>query len=226
MLLMNVGFQPLGSRVALPWGPIATYVGVVKRLPFVAQFEAVHTMYRGKNLASEEKAAGFIYRGSAGRRRHEIRGGGTDSRASQLIMIIDLPSRKTTVLDVGSKTAVTFTDIGPQPGAEVPTEGWAYRGMWSLGEAPEERVIEGVACRKALPVPSAAVGGMREAAGEIWVSDEIKYSVLEHVTEPARKHRWRLFDIRRVEPPPSLFVIPAGYREIMRSKYEKPPTGQ
>jgi hypothetical protein len=58
-------------------------------------------------------------------------------------------------------------------------------------------------------------------AGEIWVSDEIKYSVLEHVTESQREHHWRLFDIRRVEPPSTLFAVPPGYTEVVKSKLSR-----
>lgn len=221
---MTDDVRPAASLPTVHWGPRASYVGLVEGLPFKAQFETTQITRNAGNPALERKASGAIYRDSAGRVRKEFHEGGTDPHALELVIITDFGARTAIALDVNSKTATRFVDMGPPPGHEVPMKGWAYSGLWSLGSSPEGRIIEGVACKKAQPVqPPLAPTEENKTAGEIWVSEEIKYSVLEHIIEEGREHTWRLFDIHRVEPSETLFAVPDGYTEIVRSKFDAPP---
>ncbi len=205
------------------WGPIASYLGVVKSLPFGARFEEIQVRKDASSVRSEERVTGAIYRDSAGRVRRELRVEGKNQEGLELIIIADLAGRTVTALDVAAKVATKFTEMGPPPG-EIAQWGWGFSGPWSLERAGEERVIEGVACKRARRVAWPRVSVVESAeAGEIWVSDDLKHAVFEHVSDPEREYTWRLYDIRRVEPPSSLFVVPVGYTEAVRSKFDTAP---
>jgi hypothetical protein len=82
-------------------------------------------------------------------------------------------------------------------------------------------MIEGLVCRKVARVGWPLGSPLKVAeAGEIWISEELKYSVFEWVTGPEYEHRWRLYNIQRREPPESLFVVPRGYTVVSRSKLD------
>jgi hypothetical protein len=221
---MNDEIPATKSAAVFQGGPKASFLAVVKCLPFGARFEEIQVTKDPRGLSTEERVTGAIYRDSAGRVRRELHLQRKNEDDLELTTIADFAARTVTALDVAAKIATRFTDMGPPPGHEIPVTGWGYRGPWSLGTAPEERVIEGVACRKAQPVPW-PLGSPAEpkVVGEIWVSNELKYSVLERVGDPGREYTWRLYDIRRVEPPSSLFVVPVGYTEVVRSKFDTAP---
>jgi hypothetical protein len=210
------------SSPALQYGPIASCIGAVKSVPVEARYEEIETRIDPRGVNSEERVTGAIYRDSAGRERREYSVHGSGEETLEFVAISDFEARTAVGLDVAAKAATRFTDMGPPPGP-WPLQGlWSFRGPWSLEETAETRTIEGVACRRAQPF--ALPPGPRaepSVSGEIWVSDEIKYSVLEHVTELQREHHWRLFDIRRVEPPSALFAVPPGYTEVVKSKLSK-----
>lgn len=215
------------SRAGFPflqWGPRASYLGLVKGRPFKAQFETTQMPMDAGKQAIEQKASGTVRRDSSGRVRLEIREEGTEQQALELVIITDFGARTAVVLDAGSRAAMRFVDMGSPSGFEVPAAAWAYSGPWSLGGSPEERIIEGLVCKKAQPVARSPISaGETKTVGEIWVSEEIKYSVREHITEGELEHMWRLFDIRRVPSAESLFVVPEGYTEVTRSKFDTPP---
>jgi hypothetical protein len=221
---MGDRLQSMRDSLLAKWGPMATYVGSVESLPLHAQFESTRITRGAGNRLIEQMASGAIYRDSAGRVRWEFHIGGKNLQGFELVFITDFAARTVVALDTDEKTATRFVDMGPAPGHEVPVTGWAYSGSWSLGASPEERRIEGVICKKAQPVPRhLASAEESKIVGEIWVSDEIKYSVLEKVSEGELQHTWRLFNIQRAEPPHTLFVVPDGYTEVVRSKFDAPP---
>lgn len=213
---------PSHGAAVFQFGPIASCIGALKSTPFEARYEEIEVSRGPQEAHPDKRVAGTVYRDGAGRERREcsVRGGGD---AFELVLISDFEARTAIALDVAAKAATRFTDMGPPRGQPwLGQGGWSFRGPWSFEAAAETRMLEGVACRRAQPVGLPLGSGAEPAAvGEIWVSDEIKYSVLEHVTEPRRDHHWRLFDIRRVEPPSSLFAVPAGYAEVVKSKFDR-----
>lgn len=220
---MSVEVPPSGSTPVIGWGPKAFYGGVVKAVPFEARFELFEVTRETSGVSLEERITGAIYRDSAGRVRREYRTQVSTGEALQLAVIVDLAARTVVAVDIAAKAATRVIDFGPPPGNAL-SDGWGFMGPWSDEAEAGQRTIEGVACRKmrpeAWPLGSALDP---KVAGEIWVSDELKFSVLERVSDSGREHTWRLYDIRRVEPPSSLFVVPDGYTEVVRSKFDAVP---
>ena len=201
------------------WGPNASYIGPVVSLPFEALYEEV-LRERGRR----ETATGTIYRDSGGRVRREYRiVHGSGQGPIDLVVINDLAARSVVWLDNATNTATRFIDFGPPPGQPL-WGGWAFEGSWSVEGGAEEKTIEGVLCRKVARVGWPLGATLKGAeAGEIWISDELKYSVFERVTDPEHEYTWRLHNIRRTEPPDSLFAVPAAYTVVSRSKID--PSG-
>jgi hypothetical protein len=122
-------------------------------------------------------------------------------------------------LDIAANTATIFTDLGFPSGE--PLRGWAFEGPSSTEGGAEEKTIEGVLCRKVTRIGGPLGAGLKAGeGGEIWISDELKYSIREDMTGPESEYAWRLYNIRRSEPPESLFVIPPGYAVVTKSKLE------
>lgn len=193
------------------WGPKASYMGLVESLPFEARYEEI---LRG--TGELQTGTGSIYRDRRGRVRREYRiVEGRGRSPLELVTITDLAARTIVALDTASRTATTSTDFGPPLGQ--PVKGWAFEGMW-CPPGGVERIIEGLLCTKVVRCdsPLGGASGCSES-GEIWISDELKYSLLERVTDPDGEYGWRLYSIRRTEPRESLFAVPDGYRLVLRS---------
>jgi hypothetical protein len=156
-------------------------MGGVKGAPFEARYEEREINKGLDGVSSAESISGCIYRDSAGRERREclVRGGG---EAHELILISDFEGRTALTLDVAAKAAIKFTGMGPPPGAWPLQSSWSFRGSWSFEDTAEIRSIEGLDCRRAQPLVLPGREAEPRAVGEIWVSDEIKYAVLERVT--------------------------------------------
>jgi len=216
---MNNEVPTVRGASAVRWGPKASYLDPVESLPFEAQYEQV-VRERGQR----ETATGTIHRDSKGRLRRQYRiAQASGQEPIDLVVINDFAARTAVALDIATNTATRFTDFGPPPGQPL-VRGWAFEGSWSREGGAEEKMIEGVLCRKLARVGWPLGTALKVAeAGEIWVSDELKYSVLERVTDPEHEHTWRLYNIRRTEPPDSLFVVPAAYTMVSRSKLDPSP---
>lgn len=190
----------------------------------MAQVEEIEVILDANGVRSEERATGSICRDSQGRVRSEFQVRGPKNDGFDLVFVSDYAARTVVAFDVAAETATRLTDMGPPPGAWPGQGGWAFRGPWSLEGTAQKRTIEGVVCMKA-PRVAWPLGSPvdPEVIGEIWVSDEIKFSVLERVSDSGREHTWRLYNIERTEPASSLFVVPAGYTEVVRSKFSDAP---
>ena len=197
------------------WGPKATYIAPVESLPFQALYEEVL-----REGGQRETATGAIYRDSRGRLRREYRvAEGSGQEPINVVVINDFAARSAIWLDVATKTATRFTDFGPPPGESL--QGWAFEGLWSAEEGAEKKMIEGVLCRKVVPIRTRLGTPPKPIeAGEIWISNELKYSILERITGPETEYAWRVYSIRRTEPPHSLFVAPTTYTAVSRSKLD------
>lgn len=207
-------------------GPRASYSGVVRSAPFEARWELVEAPgvgTAGGALTPEGRATGRVYRASGGRVRTDYRFGGGEAGSAEVIIITDRAARTATALDVAARVASRFPDMGGGAGT-WPVQGWALHGAWASAGETDRRTIEGLVCRKMMPAPRPPrLREEQSLSGEIWISEEIKFSVLEDIRDGSGEHHWRLYDIRRVKPDESLFVIPAGYREITGLEHDKPP---
>jgi len=80
------------------------------------------------------------------------------------------------------------------------------------------QVIEGVSCtgkRESVTIPAGAIGNERpiETASETWTSSDLHTVVLSKHSDPRFGETvYRLTDIQRSEPDPSLFQVPSDYR--------------
>ena len=205
---------PVPSSLQL--GPQASYGGVVTSLPFEALYEATMTTRAGRDIGS-----GSIYRDSRGRVRREYRIQESGAlEPTEWAVVTDFATHSVVVLNTTTQTAISIKDFGLGVGRTLLT-GWGYHGWWSSEGVPEERTIEGVLCRKLARI-GAPLGTELKVweTGEIWISDEIKYSVFERVTDLEQEYTWRLYNIRRTEPPESMFGVPAGYAVVSRSKLD------
>jgi hypothetical protein len=207
-----------GAPVApsVDFGPKASYGGIITSLPFEALYEATLTTRAGRGIGS-----GAIYRDSTGRVRREYRIQESGAlEPNEWAVVTDFATHSVVVLNPATQSAISFEDFGP-PARRKLLEGWGYHGCWSSEAGGEERTIEGVLCRKVArigwPLGTALKVG---ETGEIWISDEIKYSVFERLIDPEQEYTWRLYNIRRKEPPESMFGIPAGYAVVSRSKLD------
>src|SRR5579859_1139474 len=199
-------------------GPKASYLAVVESLPFQARFEHILVTPNSRGVSTEERVTGAIYRDSAGRVRREYGMHLSAGEEIELVVILDLAARTVVAIDTAAKRATRFNEFGLPPGQSITLRGWGFSGAWSLEGARGERMIEGVECKKAHRiVPPLLSAAQTAEAGETWVSDELKYSILERLSDSQGKHSWRLYDIQRVEPPNSLCVVPAEYTEVVKS---------
>lgn len=210
------------NRFTTTFGPLASALGVIKSVPFRARFDETDI----RSPLGEGRAvtvSGAIFRDSAGRVRMEFRVSREGQPAYELVTISDFAGRMAIALDPQAKVATRLTEMGPPPSEAVSQSGWAFRGPWSVKPGAEKKMIGGVLCEMATPdIQMVASRSANSLSGEIWISDEIKFSVLEHVTDARGTHTWRLSDIRKGEPPSSLFVVPPDYSEVVRPKIDNP----
>jgi hypothetical protein len=209
---MNAGMDRASRPPSVDLGPRASYGGIVTSLPLQATYEMTLVAPSSHLIAS-----GAIYRDSAGRVRRECHIRENAALESvDWVVVTDLAAHNAVVLNAADQTAISIKDFGPPQGRSALTTGWGYHGCWS-SDAGEEMNIEGELCRKVARIGGPFGAELKNGeTGEIWISDEIKYSVFERVTDPEQEYTWRLYDIQRKEPPESIFGIPAGYAVVSK----------
>jgi hypothetical protein len=199
---------------------------VVKNQPYAADAitETTQTLADGSHI--QQKTTYSLYRDSEGRQRREN---------PNEVMISDPVAVVSYVLNTKNQTArkVGLAIAGPGPG------GMAFAGgrggapnivVDSRGESPERRqtksedlgtqMIEGVAAqgtRNTTTIPEGSIGNDRplQIVNERWYSSELQIVVMTRRSDPRNGETvYRLTNIRRNSPDPSLFQIPAGYQTI------------
>jgi hypothetical protein len=150
------------------------------------------------------KSTTKIYRDNDGReRREQIASGGATT-----ITISDPVLRVTYTLDPATKTA---TKMSSSPPAFI-KGGMVGDGFTSTAPSPAEKrddlgqqVIEHI-----------SANGTRITSGdtvsESWFSAELKVVVMSRQTGPQGETTYRLINVSRLAPPPSLFEVPSDYR--------------
>jgi hypothetical protein len=199
---------------------------VVKNQPYAADAitETTQTLADGSHI--QQKTTYSLYRDSEGRQRREN---------PNEVMISDPVAGVSYVLNTKNQTArkVGLAIAGPGP------DGMAFAGgrggapnvvVDSRRESPERRqtksedlgtqMIEGVAAqgtRNTTTIPEGSIGNDRplQIVNERWYSSELQIVVMTRRSDPRNGETvYRLTNIRRNSPDPSLFQIPAGYQTI------------
>jgi hypothetical protein len=179
--------------------------------PFEARYEWSRIRKGRRGQVLEATWGGAIYRDGKGRQRIEqdtcVDGESVVADAE----IYDVVDQVMYVLDVPSRTVVQRHILVDQP---VPAPGWVIldclipRTAPSGGEFIGQKQIEALDCGGyRMPRPG---GG----SVECWYCEELMEIIALRGRTDWEEVKLRLFDIRRVEPPPELFRIPADYSTI------------
>jgi len=153
----------------------------------------------------------------------------------------ELTEAKTYVDVPGASGGATVVTPATAPViATSPVAGQAYATVYSAGHSKYEtrtedlgtRDFEGVSAagtRRVTTIPAGAIGNERpiEIVYERWYSKELELVVYSKHSDPRMgEQTYRLTNINRTEPDPSLFTIPQGYRTLNEppSVYRIAPT--
>jgi hypothetical protein len=194
----------------------------VKGAPYSAQFvsESTRTLADGTRIS--RNTTGAVYRDGQGRTRREMKLGAVgpvvvDDEPVPMVFINDPVARVHYDIDVSHRTVRKFPlpDRPPAPPGPGP-EGEENVKTESLGK----RMIEGVEAegtRTVIQIPVGRVGNDRalEIVSERWYSPELQAVVLSSHKDPfVGDTVYRLTNITRAEPAPSLFEAPADYTPL------------
>ncbi|HEY2847542.1 MAG TPA: hypothetical protein VGI80_06970 [Pyrinomonadaceae bacterium] len=198
--------------------------------PFSANtvVEDTRRLYDGSTVTTS--MFGAIYRDGAGRTRREMPlqmlGApiyGPDVKRQTLIFINDFADRKQTFLDVNNKVARVTPlggDVAPQAGSRQPKD--------TKTESLGTKTIGGVSVegtRVTFEIPIGELGNEKpiSVVTETWYSPELQVVVTSrHVDPIAGEHVFRLENIKRAEPSPDLFTVPAGFRVDKGGDHPRP----
>lgn len=217
-----------GKRPKGPSQPNAQFIAaelrfgdrLVKGQPFSAETLIEDTKRLFDGSTATKRRSGAIYRDGEGRTRREqpleMVGGvnivGTDNKPQMLVFINDFSAGSQIFLDLNNKVArKSFLPNGAPPMEPRPP---ANAKIESLGT----KMLEGVSVdgtREVIEIPAGQVGNERpmQAIVEKWFSKELQVMVMSrHVDPIAGEHIFKLVNIKRAEPDPQVFAVPAGFR--------------
>ena len=225
------GPPPRGQHPPPPLGPQADFLSsemrfgdrVVKGTPYSAQFSTESTQTLADGTRITRKSDGVVYRSTEGRTRREqtLAALGPipiEGKPRQLIFINDPVGSAHYVLDVQDHSArkLPFRD-SPPTSAGLPPE-FPDSPDPVTTESLGKQVIEGVEAegtRSTITIPAGRVGNDRplKIISERWFSPQLQIVVLSKHSDPfAGENVYRLTNISRDEPSPTLFEIPADFR--------------
>jgi hypothetical protein len=202
------------------------YTGVaVRGKPFSSEFSAETTQVLGDGNRITHKITARLYRDKEGRTRRDsqlARLGPWSAGANgpiELTFLQDPVAGVGYTLNPRVKTANKY-ELRRAP-AELPVERPLSKAPYgaqrsSLGT----RVIEGIEAtgiRDTLTIPAGRMGNAKpiELSYERWYSPELKLLVLSRYSDPRFGETvYRVVNLRREEPDPTLFSIPSSYRII------------
>lgn len=209
------------------------YTGVaVKGKPFTADFSAETTQVLGDGNRITHKITARLYRDKEGRTRRDSQLARLGPWSAGANGPIELSFLQDPVAGVGyslnprTKTANKY-ELKRAP-SQLPVERPLSTGPFgarrsSLGT----RVIEGIEAtgiRDSLTIPAGRMGNEKpiELSYERWYSEDLKLLVLSRYADPRFGETvYKVVNLRREEPAPSLFDVPPDYRVT-----EKPPEGK
>jgi hypothetical protein len=217
-----------GDRHGPPAPPNAMFIAaelrfgdkLVKGQPFSAEtlIEDTRRLFDGSTVT--KRIQGAIYRDSAGRTRREqpleMVGGfavvGEDNQAPKLIFINDFSAGVQYFLDPNRKAARK----SPIGAGRAPREDGDHRSATteSLGKKMIDGLeVEGTLINFEIPVGQMGNDKPLQVTTETWISPKLQMIVMSrHVDPISGEHLFRLVNIKRTEPSPDLFTLPAGYK--------------
>jgi hypothetical protein len=180
------------------------FSAAVTGAPYSADGVTETTQFQPDGNRTVTKSTTRIYRDIEGRERKEAIAGG---RATS-ITISDPVLRVTYTLDPATKTA-TKKSAGPQAAIKG---GMVGEGFTSPAPSPAEK-SEDLGQRVIEQLPA---NGTRITTGstmtESWFSPDLKVVVMSKRTSPQGEVTYRLVNVSRISPPPSLFEVPSEYQ--------------
>ena len=224
---------PAPAQGATPGGQVFRFAGasLTEYAALYAPFscdvvqDLVKTTADGARITTQRQTH-HLYRDSQGRVRREqpIFGG-----ARQLVVISDLVSGYEYVLDPDHSAAHrTAVKAAAAKAAREVYEGRLQRVLAAPAGATKpavlgNRMIDGVYAEGlgyTTPIPAGALGNDRPLviAQERWVAPDLALCLLDKRTDPREGETTiRMIDIKRAEPDPGLFQIPANYAIVEES---------
>ncbi|MGH9844549.1 MAG: hypothetical protein ACREEM_37990 [Blastocatellia bacterium] len=196
---------------------------VVKSAPYsaTAVIETVQTLQDGSKLT--RKKTDTIYRDSEGRTRREqqfdrVGPFPVEGEPHQVVFIHDAVSGQRIFLDPSRRTARKMPggdrpQFQKTPPFRPPPGNEGERKTESLGKQTIEGIeVEGT--RTTFTIPAGRIGNDRplETVSERWESPELQIVVFSKHKDPfVGETTYRLTNIKRDEPPRTLFEVPADY---------------
>ena len=203
-IVISVGTPTVGGPMTVSvFGDI--FSAAITGRPYSADGLTETTQFQADGSRTVTKATTTkIYRDNDGRERTEkIENGHATS-----ITISDPVLRVTYTLDPAAKTAIK-TSASPRP---IIKGGMVGEGFTSPSTSPAEK-------REDLGqkvIEQMAANGTRITLGstisESWFSSDLKVVIVSRNTNPQSEVTHRLINISRLDPPRSLFEVPAGYQ--------------
>jgi hypothetical protein len=194
---------------------------VVKSAPYsaIAEMESVQPLMDGSKIT--RKTTAQLYRDSEGRTRREqklnyIGGFATSEDTPPMVFIDDPVAGVSYMLDSRQLSARKMPFRGAPPAGGPPPmrrEGTSEAKTESLGK----QMIEGVEAegtRSTITIPAGQIGNENplEIVSERWYAPALQEVILSKHRDPRQgEYTYRLTNINRSEPTPTLFQPPADY---------------
>lgn len=202
-IVISVGTPTVGGPVMVSLFGDA-FNGAITGAPYSGEGITETTGVQPDGTRTVTKSTEKIYRDNEGRQRREQ----IASRGAATITISDPVLRVTYTLDPATKTAAKMSST---PSASI-KGGMVGDGFTSTAPSPAEKredlgqtVIERI-----------SANGTRITSGntvsETWFSSDLKVVVMSKRTGPQGETTYRLTNVSRVAPLPSLFEVPSDYR--------------
>jgi hypothetical protein len=178
------------------------FSAAVKGAPYSAEGITETTQVLPDGNRTVNRSTTKIYRDSAGRERRE--------QGPATITISDPVVRVIYSLDPSTKTATRLT--APRPVSAFVTGGMVGDGFTSSAPSPAEQredlgrqIVNGLSAQGTrITTP--------QTVSETWFSSDLKVVVMSKQTDSHGEIAYRLMNVSRAEPPPSLFEVPARYQ--------------
>ena len=228
----GVGGPPRGHRPP-PLGPHADFLSsemrfgdrVVKGSPYSAQFATESTQVLADGTRITRSSNGVVYRNTGGHTRREQKLAALgpipiDGQPKELIFINNPVAGAHYVIDVQDHSARKLPFRESPPNATGLPPQFANSPDPVQTESLGKQMIEGVEAegtRSTITIPAGRIGNDRplKIVSERWYSPELQIVVLsKHIDPFSGENVYRLTAIKREEPSPTLFEVPADYRVI------------
>lgn len=211
---------------------------VVKGLPYTADavIDSTQTLRDGTSISHKSTTA--VARDGEGRLRRERTldaiGPFMAAEGARTLIVIDDPILGSHfVFDVEKKTARKIRNPGPPPGeGHPPGNLYDQRGEFAEGkvESIGTKSIDGIEAegtRSTITIPVGKIGNDRaiEIVSERWYSPSLQAVLISKHSDPRMGDTvYRLTNIKRAEPDPALFRVPADYK-ILEGQPPRGPGG-